>query len=232
MHRPSRRPAILLAAGLVVACATALFACEQGADLGPPEGWEAVSDTRWVRTGADTDAAFRDLETLDAMGVRLSDNDRVRYAQEQMTVLYRTHPEVFDSVFFAVAAPMFERDFAREGFQEAVDAAVQEAKRAINGQLYRQATALPDPPPEPVVYPDSLRARGVGGQAVVQAYVDAEGQALAVEVVESVHPALDAMVMRKAATTRYNPAWVVEENRAGRAIPNWVRLTPMFDPDA
>ena len=233
-----RRSAFLLALGLTVAAATTLFACSQGPDVSPPDGWEAVSETQWVRTGAEVDpaVAFRDLETLEAMGVTLSDDVQTRYGQEQMLALYRTSPEIIDSLFVTYAEPILNRRYPAEGYEDAVLDAVEEAKRVILGgrdhdSKYRNTTALPDPPPLAVVYPDSLRDRGVGGTVAVQVYVSDEGQPQTVMLVESLHPMLDAMVMRQAATTRFNPAWVVEPGRGGEVVPNFARIAPTFDPE-
>jgi len=232
---PSSRTLLLTLAAFVAVAATMLAACE-GSGVQTPAGWEAVSESRWIRTGADTTGAFRDLSSVEAMGVVDStDSDVIRYAKEQMLYLYRTSPEVVDSVFTAVAVPMLDRSYPSEGFREEVDAALNEAKIAILGSrqnqaIYRQTTPLPEPAPERAVYPDSLKARGVSGQVVVQALVSAEGQPVAVEVIESVNPTLDALVMRQVATTTFNPAWVVNGPRGGgQAIPNYTRIPIPFE---
>ena len=84
----------------------------------------------------------------------------------------------------------------------------------------------------PATYPDSLKAAGVTGRVAVQTLVDAEKRPVAVQVVESVNPTLDALVMRQAATSEYTSAWVLR-GRPGRqggvAIPNYVRTTVPFE---
>ncbi|MEM1054382.1 MAG: TonB family protein [Bacteroidota bacterium] len=231
---PSSRTLFLSLAALVAVVATVLAACEQGG-IQPPDGWEVVSENQWARPGVDPDDAFRDLSSVASMGVvDEADSDVIRYAKEQMLYLYRTSPEVVDSVFTAVAVPLLDRSFPREGFQAQVDAALNDAKIAMLGSrqnqaIYRQATPLPDPAPERAVYPDSLKSRGVSGEVAVQVRIDAEGQPVAVQVVESVHPTLDALVMRQAATTSFNPAWVVKGRSGGTAIPNYTRVRVPFE---
>ena len=69
----------------------------------------------------------------------------------------------------------------------------------------------------------------MSGRVAVQTLVNEEGQPVAVQVVESADPTLDALVMRQAATTTFNPAWVVEGRRGGRAIPNYARIGVTFE---
>lgn len=231
---PSSRTLLLSLAALVAVAATVIAACERGGNPYLPDGWEAVSEDRWIRTGADTTGAFRDLSSVEAMGVADSSNDVVRYAKEQMLYLYRTAPEVVDSVFTAVAVPMLDRSFPSQGFQDEVDRVVNDAKIAILGSrenqaVYRQATTKPAPAPEAAVYPDSIAARGVTGEVVVQALIDETGQPAAVQVIESLNPTLDALVMRQVATTTFNPAWVVEGRRGGRNIRNYTRVPMTFE---
>ena len=226
---------MLTLAALVAVIATVLAACEEGG-IQPPDGWDAIAEDRWIRTGADTSGAFRDLASVEAMGVADSSNDVIRYAKEQMLYLYRTSPEVVDSVFMAVAYPILDKTYPTQGFQEQVDLALNDAKIAMLGgrgeqAVYRQATAKPTPPPDRAVYPDSIRARGVTGQVVVQALVSEEGQPVAVQLIEIVNPTLDALVMRQAATTTFNPAWVVVGRRGGKAIRNYTRIPMTFEPE-
>jgi TonB family protein len=231
---PSSRTLFLSLAAVVAVVATVLAACERGG-VQPPDGWEVVSEDRWIRSGTDAGEAFRDLSSVESMGVVDSaDGDVIRYAKEQMLYLYRTSPEVVDSVFTAVALPLLDRPFPREGFQEQVDTALNDAKIAILGSrenqaVYRQATVKPEPAPERASYPDSLKTRGVSGEVAVQVRINAEGQPVAVQVVQSVNPTLDALVMRQAATTTYNPAWVVKGRSGGTAIPNYTRVSVAFE---
>ena len=232
---PSSRTVFLTLAAVVAALATGLAACESSSGIGPPDGWEEVAAGQWVRTGADVDGAFRDLSTIESMGLDSASSDVMRYAKEQMLYLYRTSPEIVDSLFEADAAPLFDRSFPSEGFKDEVDTVVNDAKKALLGDgtnvsTYRQAMAKTGSATVPAVYPDSLKAAGVTGRVVVQTYVNAEKQPVAVQLIESVNPTLDALVMRQAATSEYTSAWVVTgPRRGGVAIPNYVRTTVPFE---
>lgn len=214
--------------------ATVLAACGSG-EIEPPAGWEAAGDDRWVRTGADVTDAFRDLSTVEAMGVADSSDEVTRYAKEQLLYLYRTSPEVIDSLFQAEARPLLQRAYSRDNYREEVDEAINDVKIALLGgggdrALYNLARAMPDPPPQRAALPDSLRQRGVSGNVTVQVLVDKDGQAVAVQAVESLHPTLDKLAMLQAATTRYNAAWVITGPRGGgQAIPNYVRMVIGFE---
>ena len=64
------RPAAPMRLALLAAAVLVLSACgESGPPASPPEGWVAADATRWYVPGADTTAAFRDLSTIEAMGV-------------------------------------------------------------------------------------------------------------------------------------------------------------------
>lgn len=221
---------------LVAAVVTGLSACNSGGGIEPPAGWEDIGEGRWIRTGADTTGAFRDLSSVAAIGiVDSTDSEVIRYAKEALLYLYRTSPEIVDSLFQAEAVPLLSRSFPRENFQAEVDGALNDVKKALLGDgtdvsTYRQSTALPGSSTAPAVYPDSLKNAGVTGRVAVQTFVTADKQPVAVQVVESVNPTLDALVMRQAATATYTSAWVIEDpRRGGKAIPNYVRLTIPYE---
>lgn len=215
MRRLSSLPAVV--------CLLTLAACGGGTDLGPPDGWTGA-EARWWRAGADTAGVFRDLETLEAMGVRVYDDvDLAPGVQNRMVELYRTNPELVDSVFAVVALPIIERGAAGAGDRtEQREQLVNEIVREV-ARTYRQPLVDPASAPERV-YPDSLRQAGVGGSVVLQVYVDAAGDPVAVEAVERVHPTLDALAMRAAAGMDYTMPWVITGN-ASRNVPGWVRVT-------
>jgi TonB family protein len=209
-----------------VHCLLFLAACGGGggADLGPPAGWTGDGAGRWWREGADTTGVFRDLETLQAMGVRVYDDvDLAPSVQERMVELYRTNPELVDSLFAEVALPIIERGVEGAGDRTAQrEQLVTEVNREM-ARVYRQPLVDPASAPE-LVYPDSLRQAGVGGRVVLQVYVDAAGDPVALETVGSVHPTLDALAMRAAAGMDYTMPWVIT-GRQSRNVPGWVRVT-------
>ena len=228
---PSSRTLILSIAAIVAVLATALAACGSS-EIEPPAGWEAVAEDRWVRTGADVTDAFRDLSTVEAMGVADTTDEVTRYAKEQLLYLYRSSPEVVDSLFQAEARPLLERAYSRDNYREEIDEAINEIKVKFLGgggdrALYNLARAMPDPPPQRAEAPDSLQS--IMGEVAVQVLVDRDGQAVAVQAVDGLHPTLDKLAMLQAATTRYNAAWVITGPRGGgQAIPNYVRLVIGF----
>jgi hypothetical protein len=211
----------LLSAAL---CLPLLAACGGGGgDLGPPSGWTSDGAHRWWRAGADTAGVFRNLATLEAMGVRLyEDVDLGPAVQNRMVELYRSNPELVDSLFAEVALPILRRGAAGAGDRTAQrEALVNEINREM-ARVYRQPLVNPASAPERV-YPDSLRSRGVGGRVELQVYVDAAGDPVAVEAVETVHPTLDALAMRAATGMDYTMPWVIT-GRQSRNVPGWLRV--------
>lgn len=215
------RPLLLLAlAAVLAACA------EPGPPAEPPEGWVAASPSRWYVPGADTSAAFRDLSTLEAMGVARDESEFVRWVQEKMTDIYRTDPETVDSVFAAEYL-----DDVREGvpdgedYGEGADALVNRIKtdffQRYNASRYQpQATGL--------AVPDSLA--GAAGRIAVQVYVDPANQPVAIRLVEGTGTALDQIFMRRVLGSTFTDAWVRPEagRSAGVEIYNWVHVQSDF----
>ena len=214
------RPALAALALLVLAgCA------EPGPPATAPEGWTAEGDRWWV-PGTDTSAAFRDLSTLEAMGVARDGSEFVRWGQEKMTDLYRTNPEVVDSVFGADVVPVLQAGVPAGGDYGAESEALVDRAKTDFFQRYNSSRTVPQT--EPIVVPDSLA--GVSGRVVVQVYVSPEKEPLAVKVVEGTGTALDGLVMRRAVESTYTDAWVRERpgQSAGVNVANWVRFSNTF----
>ena len=218
---PSRLlAALLFGSVLLAACA------EPGPSAEPPEGWVAESPTRWYTPGADTSAAFRDLSTLEAMGVARDDSDLVRWTQEKMTDLYRTDPETVDSVFAADYL-----DEVRAGIPGGDDygpAAEAMVNRIKTDFFQRYNPAQYRPAAEPFAIPDSLA--GAKGVITTQVYVDRDNRPTAVMLIEGTGTALDQMMMRRAAESAFTDAWVrpTAGNSAGVEIPSWVRISSNY----
>ena len=206
-----------------------LAACsEPPPPIGPPDGWLTDGSDRWFLPEADTALAFRDLSTISAMGVaREGDTEFVRWTQEELTELYRTNPEVVDSVFGAefldeirAGAP------AGDNYEEAARSLVNQVKNDFY-QRYNPPRKLNRE--EGYFIPDSLL--DVTGAVVLQIYVNADNQPVAIRKIEGTGTALDDIVMRDAALSEFTDAWVRET--AGRSegvkIPTWVRTRQPFN---
>ena len=215
---PGRLLAAFLTAAVLAACA------EPGPSAEPPEGWVAESPTRWYKPGADTAAAFRDLSTLEAMGVARDDTELVRWTQEKMTDLYRTDPETVDSVFAADYLDEVRAGIPGGGddYGPAAEAMVNRIKtdffQRYNPAQYQQ-------PAEPLALPASLA--DASGIITTQVYVDRDNQPTAVLLVEGTGTALDQVMMRRAAEGTFTDAWVRPKpgRSAGVEIPSWVRIS-------
>ena len=215
------RPLLALAAvALLSACA------EPGPPATPPDGWVEASPTRWYVPGTDTTAAFRDLSTLEAMGVARDETEFVRWVQEKMTDLYRTGPETVDSVFAADYLDEVRAGVpSGDDYGEEADALVNRIKTDIF-QRYNASRYAPQE--EPLVIPDSLA--DVSGRIDVQVYVDTDNQPVAIRLVEGTGTALDQMFMRRALGATFTDAWVRETagRSAGTEIPSWVHISSDF----
>ena len=190
-------------------CLITLAACGGGgSDLGPPDGWTGVDASRWWRVGADTTG---------------EDVDLAPSVQQRMVELYRTNPELVDSLFAEVALPIIRRGADGAGDRTAQREQLVEDVNREMARHYRQPLVKPESAPE-LVYPDSLRQAGVGGRVELQVYVSAAGDPVAIETIMPVHPTLDALAMRAAAQMDYTMPWVITGSQS-RNVPGWVRVT-------
>ena len=213
------RPAALLAVALVT-----LSACgESGPPTTPPEGWVADGD-RWYVPGTDTSAAFRDLSTIEAMGVARDDSEYTRWFQERLTQIYRSNPEVADSVFEAQFLPTLREGVpSGEAYGPAAEARVAEVSREFfqrfNGARFDARTA------PPLAIPADLQ--DVSGQVTVQVYVGADKEPRAVTLVEGTGTPMDDVLLRRAADADYTDGWVrpTAGQSGGVNIPTWVYIT-------
>lgn len=219
-----------------------LAGCGGGPDpSAPPSDWNATETRMWA-PDVDTSEVFRDMGSLEAMGVlgeeitlsggSVSQEQFQNAVKRSLLELYRSNPTIVDSLFAEHAVPVLENaelggDAVEEGKikQKLLDKYSQKALKAID-EHYEQPiiqegiTGLP--------YPDSLRTEENSGRVQVQVHVTADGTVDAVEVVEGTHPTLNAIIMRAAATeTTWNPAYVTEDGEQ-TAYPGWGRLSTNF----
>lgn len=196
-----------------------ISACGGGQSLEPPQGWISDGDGKWWLSETDTTGLFRDLETLESMGVQVfEDVDLGPSVQNRLLEFYRSNPEIVDSVFVEHGLPIVER-----GADELTDRT--EQRERLTTDAYREMVryyrdARPDPNVDAgIVYPDSLQDAGIGGRVVVQAYVNAEGEPVAMELLESAHPTLDILTMQAVTRMRW-----VHASHAGSAVASWTRV--------
>lgn len=243
----NRMPAIKRGVSiLIVLLGTVTFtACESASpeELGPPAGWEGTA-TRWWPSGADTAGMFRDLETLEAMRVDLNpvtyasapslamQGDVARSQLEQavkvsLIRLYRNQPAVVDSLFERFVAPKIEEASLVGDFDSMREHFKREGYRIINNNFQEPRAALQLGKDVLITFPDSLRERQIGGTVRTQVYVDEKGEPRAIELLEGVHPVLDALAMRATTQMRWRPAYLLR-NRNWKPVPSWVRFNVNF----
>lgn len=214
------RPLLCSLLLLLLLAPTACAPAEPDVPAGPPEGWQAEGD-RWWRAGVDTARAFRNLEDLGQMGVAEGSSFELA-VKNSLIELFRNDPERIDSLFARFVAPKLAGGGDVEAFKR-------EGYGALRTQFREPRTAKALGADIPVPYPDSLRQKQVSGAVRTQVYLDAEGQPQAVEVLEGVHPVLDAIALRATTEMRWSPAYHFR-NGSWQAQPAWVRFNVRFAP--
>lgn len=216
---------------------------EPPSELGPPEGWVADGG-RWWRADIDTSGVFRNLETLDAMGIAEEDltyaADRtlaeqsgvahrqlMRAVKQSLIRLYRNRPEVIDSLFEQYVVPKIEKASVSGDARKLVARFKREGYQTIRRHFLEPRALRKLGVDIPVPYPDSLRERGIGGRVRLQVYINEKGEPVAVEKLEGVHPVLDAIAMRATTEMRWQPAYLL---RGGKSDPlsAWTRFKVNF----
>lgn len=229
----------VLLGALVPLIVLAACAGESGPpDLSPPDGWTGA-DGRWWQPGADTARAFRDLETLEAMGVaeevtytaggfsQSVARERLAYQTKRSLIeLYRNDPAVVDSLFERYVAPKIAEADVSGDLGEAVQTWKERGYDAIRNHFREPRTRLRLGEDVQIAIPDSLR-EAASGAVGMQVYVDAEGTPQAIELLEGVHPVLDAIALRAATEMRWQPAYVRGTGN-WREVPSWVRYRIVF----
>ena len=215
------RWAALTTAGLLFAL---LVGCSGSTDpSAAPSGWNST-DTRLWKQDVDTSQVFRNMKNLNTMGVGepvtlepggLSQEQFNQAIKESLMELFRTNPDVVDSLFQAHSVSKLENaelggDAVQENGQlkpELLNKFKKQAYDAINNN-YREPSLTEGI--SGITYPDSLRTEENSGQVMLQVHIDTSGAVDAVEVVEGTHPTLNAIAMKAATQTSWNPAYVKE----------------------
>lgn len=223
---------------LCLTCGLLLTACSSGPNpADPPSGWE-TADGKWWKSGVDTSTAFRNLEDLKAMGIvdaktasiapgQISREQVDQAVKTTLLALYRHDPETIDSLYTARAKPVVD-DLSLDGdVREKVRTEFKsKAYEAIN-KMYREPRRTNEG--SGLVYPDSLRSSETSGTVELQVYVNEEGKPAGIEVLESVHPTLDAIAMRATTQMEWQPAFL-QVNREWVPQGSFVRFGVGFQP--
>jgi TonB family protein len=198
-------------------CGLLLTGCSSGpGPADPPSSWE-TADGKWWKSGVDTSTVFRNLEDLKAMGIvdakmasiapgQISRDQVDQAVKTTLLALYRHDPKTIDSLYEARAKPVIN-DLSLDGdVREKVRTQFKtKAYEAIN-KMYREPRRTNEG--SGLVYPDSLRSSETSGTVELQVYVNEEGQPAGIEVLESVHPTLDAIAMRATTQMEWQPAFL------------------------
>lgn len=200
--------------------------------------WQSTGTRCWKK-GVDTSTVFRNLESLSTMGLAgesipmgLS-QERFNHAiRHSLLELYRTNPEVVDSLFQRHAAPELANSELDQDVlgpnknlrSQVLERYKKKAYRAITSH-YQEPRQVQDPPEIP--YPDSLRTEGIAGRIELEVYVNRKGEIGAVEVRRGLHPTLNAIAMDATRQAKWEPAYLYNE---GKKTPKaaWVRVPISF----
>jgi TonB family protein len=200
---------------------------------GPPDGWVGEGD-RWWKDGIDTAHAFRDLESIESMGKRGAGAATVggrgvivEGVQRGLVRLYRNEPEVIDSLFRRVVVPRIENAELTPDTRADIERLTQESYRALSNNFQEPRAAKRLGEDIRVTYPDSLRKAGIGGAVRMQVHVDADGEPVAIALIESVHPVLDQIAMQATTEMRWRPAYLMRRGRWFE-VPSWARFNVTF----
>ncbi len=229
---------------MAVVTSLALVGCNRGPDPATqlPDGWNQ-SGNRWWLEGADTTAAFRSLDDLHAMGVQsdvvyastrelaaqpsLQRDQLVEAVRRTLVRLYRNEPEIVDSLFERVAAPLLADVPLQGDPDELVERNKKRAYDAVRRHFREPAPRMRLGEDVEVVYPDSLRKRDVGGAVRMQVRVNDAGEPIAIQLLQGVHPTLDRIAMNATSRMRWEPAYLLRKNE-WQKIPSWARFNIHF----
>ncbi|NND73182.1 MAG: energy transducer TonB [Rhodothermales bacterium] len=232
-----------LSLSLIVCLALGIAGCTSDGPYvaGAPDGW--MSDgSQWWLPGTDTTEAFRDLESLESMGVSNADRvyaggvgmqqsiqkDNLIFAVKQSLIeIIRNEPEVVDSLFEAIITPKLIKAKLSGDPSEDIKKFKRDGYRSIARHFREPRTITKLGQDVPVVYPDSLAEAGVSGSVGMQVYLNNAGEPQSIELIESVHPVLDDIAMKATTQMRWQPAYLL---RGGKSdpIPAWVRFSVGF----
>ena len=141
--------------------------------------------------------------------------------------MYRSKPEVVDSLFEAYLAPGIDDVTFTSDPGGDVETYKKASVKKLRRHFREPLTRLKLGTDVPVVYPDSLREQKITGQVKLQVYLNAEGEPQSVELIEGIHPMLDQAAMDATTRMRWRSAFV-EDDGEWKAIPSWARFRINF----
>jgi TonB family protein len=141
--------------------------------------------------------------------------------------LYRNQPEVIDSLFERVVVPRIERAELTADTRSDIDRITQDGYRALNNNFQEPRATRRLGEDVQVVYPDSLREQGIGGRVRMQVYLNDDGEPVAIQLLDGVHPVLDQIAMQATTEMRWRPAYVMHRGRWVE-LPSWARFNINF----
>ena len=223
-----------------------LSGCQPTEDvpLSIPKGWDGNS-MLWWQIGADTTGAYRNLETMEEMGVPGShllsasldgrssrDSDLAQrkfnqYVKESLIELFRNEPDVVDSLFDKFVVPKMEGINLEGDVQPLIKKHQREAYRVLARHFRSPRTLTKLGQDIPVIVPDSLKEQQISGKVFIQLALNKEGVPIALEKIEGVHPTLDRIAMQALTQMSWQPAYLLTGGKSN-AIPSWVRMKVRF----
>ena len=209
-----------------------------GARTEAPAGWE-TAEGRWWQTGIDTTQAFRNLESLQAMGVSqqayvasvqgVNRDQFTRAVKQELLPLYRNHPQIVDSLFQDEVRPLIEEADLSGDLKKTLDEYKNRGYKALSKHFREPRTETSLGEDVPIVYPDTLRTAETSGAVEMQIRLNAEGAPESIKLLEPVHPTLDAIAMNAATRMRWQPAYLLVDDE-WQPVPSWVRFSVRFQP--
>jgi len=237
-----------VSAALVLLVSTGL-ACQESPPylLGPPDGWEAEG-SKWWRVDADTSGHFSDLETLASMRVKdatitlaasdllvgqreVAEAQFARALKESLIALFRHEPQVVDSLFERYVRPKLSEVEFQSNTRELLKRHKKQGYRSIARHFREPRPSVKLGRDVPVIYPDSLRNRGVSGSVGIQVRLNAEGEPTSLWLTRPVHPILDDIALKATTQVRWQPAYLLRTGKA-RPLASWVRFGVRFKTEA
>ena len=225
---------------LLLIVALAAMGCSSGdeARTEAPAGWE-TAEGRWWTSSADTSVVFRNLESLQSMGVTQEDyvasiqgvnrDQFARAVRQELVPLYRQSPEVVDSLFQDEVQPLIAEAELSGDLQDLLDEYRNRGYKALSKHIREPRTQTSLGEDVPVAYPDSLRNPETSGAVRMQIRLNEEGEPQAIQRLERIHPTLDAIAMNAATRMRWQPAYLLVDGD-WQPIPSWVRFSVRFQP--